>query len=156
MLPGCGSRCNHPNFISLLFFPIKSPNFTGFYVIFILFTLAKAEKLYVLGMSNEVLKFWPVPPSGKNFWSVFDPLVVVWSRCDSTLKALKCFFMKTLETKGFFSIWNHYDCLSWLFLIHLNTYVMGLRPLEIFFTFAVRRKTLVVRIWRLQTSDSDD
>ena len=27
-----------------------------------------------------------------------------------------------------FKIWNHHNCLSQLFLLHLNTYVMGLRP----------------------------
>ena len=32
----------------------------------------------------------------------------------------------------FFSILNHHKCLRQLFPIHLNTYVMGLRPLEIF------------------------
>ena len=37
-----------------------------------------------------------------------------------------------METKGFFSILNHPYCLSYLLLFHLNTYVMGLRPLEIF------------------------
>ena len=31
-----------------------------------------------------------------------------------------------------FSIWNHHKCLSYIFLVHLNTYVMGLRSLEIF------------------------
>ena len=53
------------------------------------------------------------------------------SRMVLTLEALR-FFLKTLETKGFFSIWNHHTCLSQLFLIHFNTYLMGLRPLEIF------------------------
>ena len=48
-----------------------------------------------------------------------------------TLKALT-FFIKTLETKGFISIWNHHNCLSQVFLIHLNTYGLGLGPLEIF------------------------
>ena len=33
---------------------------------------------------------------------------------------------------------NHHKCLSLLSLIHLNTYGMGLRPLEIFFTLTVR------------------
>ena len=80
MLPGLGSRCNAPNVISLLFFPIKSPNFTGLYIIFIHFTSAKAAKMmiwlyfwkattfrcpsYIFDM------FFPVPPSGTNFWSV--------------------------------------------------------------------------------------
>ena len=32
----------------------------------------------------------------------------------------------------FLSIRNHHKCLSQIFLIHLNTYVMGLRQLEIF------------------------
>ena len=40
-----------------------------------------------------------------------------------------------METKGSISIWDHHNCLSQLFLIHLNTYVMGLRPLEIFLLF---------------------
>ena len=48
------------------------------------------------------------------------------------------------ETNGFFSIGNHHKC---LFLVHLNTYVMGLRPLHIF---------LVLQCGdRLQTSESD-
>ena len=47
--------------------------------------------------------------------------------------------MKTLEAKGFFSIWNkkiNHKCLSHLFPIHLNTYVIGLRPLLIFFSYS--------------------
>ena len=40
--------------------------------------------------------------------------------------------MEFLYTKGFYSIRKHHKCLSSLFLIHLNTYIMGLRPLEIF------------------------
>ena len=39
------------------------------------------------------------------------------------------YFIKTLATKGFISIWYHHKCLIQLFSIHLNTYVMGLRPL---------------------------
>ena len=31
-----------------------------------------------------------------------------------------------------FSIWNHHKCFSYIFLVHLNTYVMGLWSLEIF------------------------
>ena len=31
-----------------------------------------------------------------------------------------------------FSIMNHHKCLSYLFRIHLNTYGMGLRSLQIF------------------------
>ena len=38
-------------------------------------------------------------------------------------------FIKHMETKGLFSIWNHHKCLSQLFLIHLNTYVTDLRLL---------------------------
>ena len=34
----------------------------------------------------------------------------------------------------FFSIRNHHNCLSQLFPIHLNTYVMGTRPLEIVYS----------------------
>ena len=36
----------------------------------------------------------------------------------------------------FFSIWNHHKCLSQLFLLHLNTFVMGLRPIQIFNSFS--------------------
>ena len=57
------------------------------------------------------------------------------------------FFMKTLKAKGFFAIWNHHNCLSQLFPIHLNTYVMGLRPLEIFLLLQCGD--------RLQSSESD-
>ena len=45
-----------------------------------------------------------------------------------TLKALNI-LIKNMETKGFLWIWNHHKWLSYLLLIHLNTYVMGLRPL---------------------------
>ena len=61
--------------------------------------------------------------------------------------------MKTVETKGFFSIWNHHNFLSQLFPIHLHTYAMAIKNS---FTFTVRESILAVRIWRLQTSDSDD
>ena len=45
-----------------------------------------------------------------------------------TLKALNS-FRKIHGEQRVFSILNHNKC---LFLIHLNTYVMGLRPIEIF------------------------
>ena len=57
------------------------------------------------------------------------------------------FFIKTLETKGFISICNRHKCLIHLFLIRLNTYVMGLRPLEIYFLLQCGD--------RLYTSESD-
>ena len=38
-----------------------------------------------------------------------------------------------MEIKVFFSIRNHHKGLSQLFLLHLNTYVMEPRPLEIFY-----------------------
>ena len=47
-----------------------------------------------------------------------------------------------MATKGFIPIWNH---LSSLFPIHLNTYVMGLRSLEIFYSHTD------VRFWRLKS-----
>ena len=49
---------------------------------------------------------------------------------DLTLKTLN-FVMKTLEAKGFYSIWHHPKWLSYVFPIHLNTCVMGPRSLEI-------------------------
>ena len=39
---------------------------------------------------------------------------------------------KPWRPEFFFSSLNHHNCLSLLFLIHLNTYVMGLPPLEVF------------------------
>ena len=35
-------------------------------------------------------------------------------------------FLYKAWMQKFFSIWNHHKCLTSLFLIHLNTYVMGL------------------------------
>ena len=60
-----------------------------------------------------------------------------------TIKELN-FSLKTMETKGFISISYHHKCLIQLFLIHLNTYVMGLRPLEIF--LVERRSTFSVYV----------
>ena len=53
-----------------------------------------------------------------------------------------------METEGFYQIRNHNKCLSQLFPIHLNTYVMGPRTLEIVFlyTLTARESTLHVRI----------
>ena len=65
---------------------------------------------------------------------------------------------KTMETKGLFLIWNHHKCLRYLFLIHLNTHVKGLRPLEIFYFLSA--VTLFIhqnlpstdgRFWRIKT-----
>ena len=36
----------------------------------------------------------------------------------------------------FSSIWNHHKCLRSFFLIHLYTYFMGLRPLEMFYSLS--------------------
>ena len=52
-----------------------------------------------------------------------------------------------METKGFFTICKHKKCLIQLFLIHLNTYVMGLQTFEIF--------SLLQCGDRLYTSESD-
>ena len=65
------------------------------------------------------------------------------------------FFISHREQMVFFSIWNHHKCLSYIFLIHLNTYVMGLQPLDIILIISVRGPSVYVRICRLQTADSD-
>ena len=52
---------------------------------------------------------------------------VVWPL---TLKAMN-YFNKNLEDQRVYSIQNHHTCFIEVFMIHLNTYVMGLRPLEI-------------------------
>ena len=51
--------------------------------------------------------------------------------------------------KRLFTISNNHKCLSQLFLFHLNTYVMGLQPLEIFYSFWFQRGD------GLKTSESD-
>ena len=59
---------------------------------------------------------------------------------------------KTLKYHGdqrVYSTWNHHKCHRQLFLINLNTYVMGLYTAIIIYTSSY------VIIWRLQTSDSD-
>ena len=42
------------------------------------------------------------------------------------------FFFINHEDQRVFSTWNHHRCLSQLFPLHLNTCVIGRRPLEIF------------------------
>ena len=44
----------------------------------------------------------------------------------------------SMTSREFFSIWNHHKYLSQIFSIHLNTYIMGLRPLEIFLNLTCR------------------
>ena len=60
------------------------------------------------------------------------------------------FSYKPCRPKRFFSIWNHHKCLSYLFPLHMNTYVMGLRPLEIFLLLqrGDRLYTSVSDVWR--------
>ena len=71
-----------------------------------------------------------------------------------TLKALNCFYKK-LGGQRVFSIWIYHKCLSWLFPIHLNTCYVSTAIINNF-NLTVLGSTLDVRIWRLQTSDSDD
>ena len=62
----------------------------------------------------------------------------------------------TMATKGLFSIWNNHKCLSYLFPLHLNTYVMGLQPLWIFNYFCRGRgSALDVRFGRLRSKYYD-
>ena len=55
--------------------------------------------------------------------------------------------MRTLETKGFFSVWNHHKCLIHFILIHLNT------GLWYGYTSIINNFTLTGD--RLQSSESD-
>ena len=54
-----------------------------------------------------------------------------WTTVIITLKALN-YFCISHGAQRVFS--NHHKCLSYLFQIHLNTYVMGPRPLKNVFT----------------------
>ena len=78
----------------------------------------------------------------------------IFQRCESLLLNR----WKTLETKGFILIWYHHKSLFQLFPIHLNTYVMGLRPLEIFYSYSAgidfsrqNLRTIDVRFWWLKS-----
>ena len=56
-----------------------------------------------------------------------------------------------METKGFFQFGIILIiCISQLFLLHLNTYAMGLRPLEMFNSFGAgtdfRRQNLTSKV----------
>ena len=69
-----------------------------------------------------------------------------------------CLNIHFVQKKGLF-IWNYHKCLSQLFLIHLNTYGMGLRPLEIFLLLhcTVREKgwcKFVLIVWREMLCDA--
>ena len=71
----------------------------------------------------------------------------------------KFFLWKLWKPKLFFSVWKQHKCLRLLFTIHLNTYGMGLRPLEIFLLlysagidFSRQNLTSTdVRFWRLKS-----
>ena len=86
----------------------------------------------------------------------FQWMRLAWINCCLILQALKYF--KIIEKTKFFSTWYHHKWLSQLFPIHLNTYVMGLWPLSIYYSFNagihVTRHNLTamdVRFWRLNS-----
>ena len=65
---------------------------------------------------------------------------------------------KKHEDERVISIQNNNKCLSQLFQLHLNTYVMGLRPLYMFYSSSAgidfKRQNMTsidVRFWRLKT-----
>ena len=66
-------------------------------------------------------------------------------------------FVKTMEIKGFRSIWNHHKCLSQLFPLNLNNYVMGhykyLNSYSAWIDFSRQILTSVyVKFWRLESN----
>ena len=71
----------------------------------------------------------------------------------STLKML-IYFSINHGDQRVFPILNYHECLSYLFLIHFNTYVMDLRPLLIFFK-CVWGQSLYVKIWRQNLTSTD-
>ena len=103
----------------------------------------------------------------QNIWIDDTWLIVllIWLSSNVNPYHAELFLYKPWRHKGFFSIWSMYKCLSWLFLVHLNTYVMGLRPLEICWFFqrgdrlytSASESSTDVRFWvkRLNTSESD-
>ena len=85
--------------------------------------------------SDRLFDFWR-----QNLTSKVDP----WAeRMNPWSAELIC---KKHRNQRLFSSWNHHNCLSELFLIHLNTYGRVLRPLRNLFTLTVRGSTLVVRL----------
>ena len=90
--------------------------------------------------------------------SIFDNTRVV--SC-LTYKELKYLCILTIENKKYFLNLNHHKCLSYLFPLHLYTYVMGLRPLihyTCIYSYSAgidfRSKNLMstdVKFWRLKS-----
>ena len=65
-------------------------------------------------------------------------------------------FLKTSETKGIFSIWSHHKVSTSAISDSFEYLCYGSTAIINIFTLTAQRATLVVRIWRLQTSDSDN
>ena len=64
----------------------------------------------------------------------------------STLQPLKYFWINHGH-KRVFSIRNHHKCFSQLFPLHLSTYVMGLRPIEIFVLLQCGKENIFLECW---------
>ena len=62
---------------------------------------------------------------------LYSQLTANWTNLKLNPYNAEFFFIKRGDQRVY-SIWNHHKCLSYLILIHLNTYVICLRPLEIF------------------------
>ena len=90
-----------------------------------------------------------------------------WGPISSISRALILTTMKYYcinhEDQRVFSLWTHHKYLSLLSKLHLNIYVMG-RPCTVIINVLFFQEILIlsvwgltfhVRIWRLQTSDSD-
>ena len=93
---------------------------------------------------------------GEHYSYLFNLIPNICKSC-LTFTALIIFLISHGDQRVF-PIWNHRKCLSQLFPVHLNTYVMGLGPLWIFHTYSAGidfgRQNLTstdVRFWRLKT-----
>ena len=68
--------------------------------------------------------------------SIFEKKKILPIELLNYLQPLNFLKLKTMDTKGFNSIQNHH---KWLFLIHLNTYVMGLQLFKYVYSFLTAR-----------------
>ena len=78
--------------------------------------------------STQVWRFWQL---SRRLWQLaWSPANTIPVYVNLTLKALKVWYLNHGDQRILFNL-NHHKCLSQFFPLHLNTHVMGLRPLSI-------------------------
>ena len=109
-----------------------------------IFTSGRTKNIFFIWVPNLRASEGRAPNSG-----VTDKSVNHYTM-DPTLHDQLKYFCMLHGDQRVFSIYNHHKCLSCLFPLHLNTYVMGIRVDIInYFFLSARGPSLDVRIWRL-------